>query len=131
MSERPTSAYLTSEHFDWLVDLLARYHEGRRCLRWLQEHVRPQGDGFLVAPPGGDFRQLLQTLSGIHETLAQANEIAFISQYLEGANQTDEIVAQRMMATLEEALEDLLAEADRVDILRNVVFYRVGPDYPE
>lgn len=131
MHQRPNSVYLTSEQFDWLVDLLARHHEGRRHLRWLQENVRPQGEGFLLAPPDGDFKPVLTAFASIGETLAGANEIVLVYQYLEAADGGDEIVAQRMLANLEEVMEDMQAEADRLDILQNIVFYRVNPEHAE
>lgn len=131
MAQRPTSVHLTSEQFDWLVDLLARHQEGRRLLRWVQENIRSRADGFLLAPADSDFQQIVAALASIEKALAQANEVALVYQYLEAAPQTDEVVAQRMMATLEEVLEDMLAESDRLDILRNIVFYRVSPDRPE
>jgi hypothetical protein len=122
-----THVRLTSEQFDWLIDLLARHESGRRYLRWFQEHVRADGDGFVLAPPDG-FDDFLNVLQQAGEVLAGANEIALIYQYLESTRQADEIVAQRIMACLEEVEEDMLAEADRLDILLNIVFYRVAKD---
>jgi hypothetical protein len=118
---------LNSEQFDWLIDLLARHQSGRRYLRWFQENVRADGEAFILAPPDG-FQDFISVLQEAAEILSGANEIALVYQYLESTRQPDEIVAQRIMACLEEVQEDILAEADRLDILMNIVFYRVAKD---
>jgi hypothetical protein len=121
---------LDPEQFDWLIDLLARRQTGRRYLRWLQENIHADGDAFVLAPPDG-FQDFLSALREAAEDLAGANEIALVYQYLESTRQADEVVAQRIMACLEEVQEDLLAEADRLDILMNIVFYRVAKNEAE
>jgi hypothetical protein len=121
---------LTSEQFDWLVDLLARHAPGRRYLRWFHEHVRAEGDGFILAPPDG-FTSFLSALGEIAEELAGVNEIALVYQSVESTTHADEVVAQRIMACLEEVHEDIEAEADRLDLLMNIVFYRVARDEAE
>ncbi len=129
---RPTSVVLKPEHFSWLVEEISLHQPAWEVLRWIDQHTEMDGENLRIAPPEGDFEPVLAALAFIENELGAFNGLVRIHQEILAVD-SDEVppVVRHETAAMEAAVEKVVERADRVDILRNIVFFQVGPDFPD